>query len=348
MKRIVAILLCFVMLFAFAGCGEDEKTDGKKESGRILFNNVKFDKYVKLGDYKNLTVDTTSKEYTEFYNSILKSDVEDNDFYGTKATGKIENGDIANIDYVGKKDGVAFQGGTASGQDLTIGSGTFIPGFEEGLIGVEIGSTVDLNLKFPDNYSNSPDLAGAAVVFTVKVNSAKSPLKSEEYYKKLGFSSVEAYNDDVKKRAVKNYLLNAVLSKVTVSDYPKADLDKLVKTNIELYDNMYKMQYGMDLESLLSASGQTMDSFKKSLTDSYVKPMMKEQMAFYNILDNEGLKVTSAEVNEKIDELFKEYNTAESQMTKEKFVNSVGKYYFETLVVSEKVSDYLYKNAEIK
>ena len=83
----------------------------------------------------------------------------------------VESGDIVNIDYVGKVDGQEFNGGSATGYHLTIGSGTFIDGFEDGLIGKNVGETVDLNLKFPDNYTNNTDLAGKDVVFTVTVNS---------------------------------------------------------------------------------------------------------------------------------------------------------------------------------
>ena len=81
-------------------------------------------------------------------------------------------GDTANIDYSGTKDGVAFDGGTAEGYDLKLGSGTFIDGFEDGVIGMNVGDEKDLNLKFPDNYG-SADLAGQEVVFHVKLNQLK-------------------------------------------------------------------------------------------------------------------------------------------------------------------------------
>jgi len=350
MKRIVAILLCLIMLFAFAGCGEDEKTDDKKESGRILYNNVKLDKYVKLGDYKKITVDTSTEDFKKIYDSMLESDVKNNDFYVKKTEGTIAKGDNVNMDYSGKKDGIAFDGGTAKDQFLVIGSGQFIPGFEDGLIGVEIGSTVDLNLKFPDNYSNSPELAGAAVVFTVKVNYVKTEeaLSPDVYYKQLGFASADAYYSDVKKRAVEDYLLTKVLEDASVSDYPKAELEKLVKISIEQNEYTYKMQYGMDIETLLSYSGQTMEEFEKNITENYVKPLMKEQMVLYSILDKQNLKVTSAEVDKRIDEKLDDYKKSGTTVTKEQLISVLGEFYFESLIVSEKVSDYLCKNAEIK
>ena len=142
--------------------------------------------------------------------------------------------------------------------------------------------------------------------------------------------------------------MRLALSSVKVNDYPKADLDKLVELNVEQNDYMCRMQYGMDLKSVLSASGQTMDVFKKNLSESYVKPMMKEQMAYYNILDNENLKVTSADVDKRIEEMIEEYKNAGTNVTREQVVTLLGEYYFEALVISEKVADYLSTKATIK
>ena len=130
-------------------------------------------KYIDLGEYKGIEVDTSSDGFGVYYDNQISSDVANYDLYVRKTEGRVEDGDTANIDYVGKKDGVAFDGGTADGYDLVIGSGSFIDGFEDGLIGAEIGSTVDLNLEFPDDYQ-SEELAGKAVVFTVTVNYVKT------------------------------------------------------------------------------------------------------------------------------------------------------------------------------
>ena len=178
-----------MLTLGLTGCGEKD---------RILYKSVNLNKFVELADYKNIKVDTTSDECKKVYDSVVAADVEDLDLYVQKTEGKVAKGDTANIDYGGKKDGVAFEGGTAKGHDLEIGSNSFIDGFEEGLIGVEIGSTVDLNLTFPENYQ-STDLAGKDVVFTVKVNyvKTKEAQKPEEYFGKMGFKTVEEYNKDV-------------------------------------------------------------------------------------------------------------------------------------------------------
>src|SRR5665648_744326 len=116
-------------------------------------------------------------------------------------TGKIENGDIANIDFEGKLDGVAFEGGTSKAYDLNVGAGQFIPGFEEGLIGVETGKTVDVNVTFPKDYA-SKELAGKPVVFTVKVNSISRPVTPEynlDFVKANSkFTTIEEYEAGIK------------------------------------------------------------------------------------------------------------------------------------------------------
>ena len=182
MKRLICFLMVTATVLGLAGCG--------KKAKRQLYND-KLSKYITLADYKGLKVDTKSDEFKKYYDNMISSDVSSNNLYVKKTEGTVANGDTANIDYTGKKDGVAFDGGTAEGYDLKIGSNSFIDGFESGLIGKKIGDTVDLNLKFPENY-NSAELAGKAVVFTVKINYVKTEeeRKPEDYYSELGFKSI--------------------------------------------------------------------------------------------------------------------------------------------------------------
>lgn len=143
----------------------------KVTEGRVYAKDMDLDKYVTLKDYQNFRVERDPVEIDEEEVELILKDAYHNYFpadQGIKDRA-VENGDTVNIDYVGKKDGVAFDGGTAQGAPLTIGSNSFIDGFEEGLIGVMPGETVDLNLTFPEQY-HSEELAGQAVVFTVTVN----------------------------------------------------------------------------------------------------------------------------------------------------------------------------------
>ena len=176
LTRLVVLLLVALMATGFAAC-EEEKTDSNKEAVKKtetkeatrLSYNYKLDDYVELPKNMSIEIDPKGEEYQTVYSEFKQSDVINNNLYVRITEGKLKKGDVANINYVGKLNGVAFQGGSANDYDLELGSNAFIPGFEDGLIGAEIGKTVDLNLTFPKDYGNT-ELAGKAVVFTVKVN----------------------------------------------------------------------------------------------------------------------------------------------------------------------------------
>lgn len=337
MKRIICCLLAALTVFGLAGCG--------KKAKRQLYNG-KLSKYITLADYKGLKVDTKSDEFKEYYNNVISSDVSSNDLYVKKTEGTVANGDTANIDYTGKKDGVAFDGGTAEGYDLKIGSNSFIEGFETGLIGKKIGDTVDLNLTFPENY-NSAELAGKAVVFTVKINYVKTEeeRKPEDYYSELGFKSLDKYTADVTERAVKNYLLDKVKSGSKIKEYPQTEIDTMYGSYKNMVEQNLKSSYGVDFATYLTSNNMTEESFKEDLVKNQIKPAMDEQMVAYSILDNEKLGLKDEEVNKKIDETVKSINN--SQVTAETVKKYYGEYYFEYVAVSEKVADYLYENAKI-
>ena len=335
MKRIISVMLAVLTLALLVGCG--------KNDARILYND-KLSKYVELGDYKNIPVDTNSDTFKEFYDEVISSDIYSNDLYVRKTEGEVADGDTANIDYEGKKDGVAFDGGTAKGYDLKIGSGSFIEGFESGLIGKKIGDTVDLNLTFPEDYQ-STDLAGKAVVFTVKINYVKTDeeRKPEDYYKELDFDTLDAYEADVTERAVKNYLLDTLKANSEIKNYPEKDTETIYTTYKKMVDKNIQSQYGIDLATYLSYNNQTEDDFKASITDEQIKPVMDEQMVLYAVLDKEKLGVTDEEIQAQLDETVKGYSGVSENEIKEFY----GDFYFEYLAVNEKALDYLYKNADI-
>lgn len=190
-KKIVALGLCVVLALSATACGKDDKKkassgnvgkentststekEDKPENHVANMSGTEYKGKVVLPDYKSLTIAESLVKVDE---EILKKVdlnvlmAEIADFKNVKKNeGTIKEYDVVNIDYVGKINGATFEGGSAEGYNLGIGSGTFIDGFEEGLVGVETGKTVDLSLKFPDDYQSS-DLAGKEVVFTVTVN----------------------------------------------------------------------------------------------------------------------------------------------------------------------------------
>ncbi len=180
-KRILALGLCIVMAFSATACGKSsisgKKSDnvGKVTNAKADMKGTNYKSSVILPDYKNLTIGESAAAVPE--ENLKKIDclliTSGNYNVDTKNIGQkqgtVSEYDIVNIDYTGTKDGVAFDGGTGSNYNLGIGTGAFIDGFEEGLIGVETGQTVDLSLTFPEDYQNT-ELAGQAVVFKVTVN----------------------------------------------------------------------------------------------------------------------------------------------------------------------------------
>lgn len=341
MKRFLSLtLVIFSLLTLLTACGKNKT---------ILFSSVDFDKALTLAEYKGITLDTSSDEYGEFYDNVIVSDIKNNSLYIEKTEGTVSEGDIANIDYVGKKDGVAFEGGTAEGYDLEIGSNSFIEGFESGLIGAEIGKTIDLNLTFPEDYGNE-ELNGADVVFTVTVNSVQTTdgVEPKDIYEDLGYKTLKEYENDVKERATENYFLNLVRSKSEIKEYPDEDV-KTLKTQIkDALNNNFTSYYGMSLESYLTQNGMTMIDFENNLLNSQIKPLIEETMPLYAILDKEGVKITDEDLETKLQELVKEYKNSGTSVDAETIKKSVGEYSIENLAVQEKALEIIKENAKIK
>ena len=222
--------------------------------------------YVTLGIYKGLSV--VQEPVTVTDEEIEQEILSNVDAAGLnhRTEGKVKEGDIANIDFVGKLDGEAFAGGTADGYDLEIGSHSFIEGFEEGLVGVAIGDTVDLDLTFPEDYGNE-ELAGQETVFTVTVNYIKeTPEITDDLIAQLSdgvYTTVDGYRDYIREQlvsekeqeqenAVDTELFTQLYNTCTINDYPQELLDYSVNSTTEYYKNMAE-QYGMELADFLQS-----------------------------------------------------------------------------------------------
>ncbi|MEG2283867.1 MAG: FKBP-type peptidyl-prolyl cis-trans isomerase, partial [Bacilli bacterium] len=189
-KIIVSLAMALVVVFTLTSCGAP-------------YSGIKIEDYVKVADYKGLekekiSVKVTDKEVTDEINSRLEAVTKT-----VKVTkGTVKDNDVILIDYVGTIDGKEFKGGSANDHSLTIGSGEFIDGFESGLVGVKVGTSKTLKLKFPKNY-NSKELAGKDVTFKVKVKSKdvqKKPELNEDFIKENSKKSktVAKYKEEVK------------------------------------------------------------------------------------------------------------------------------------------------------
>ena len=279
--------------------------------------------YLTIDDdaYKNLTIQVpAARKVTE---EEIDADITDSFYYLEdyddliikKTEGTIQEGDTVNIDYVGTKDGEAFEGGTAEGYDLEIGSGSFIPGFEEGLVGKEIGSTVDLNLTFPEDYGVE-DLNGADVVFTVTINYVvELPEITDEIAQKLSddeYKTVDEYResiraelqtnyDDEYKETVSNALLNKLLETYPVSEYPQANVDYNVNMIVSQYITPYASMYGMsDAEFVEAAYGMEYDVFVETELVPYAKQTVAQEIILGVIAEKEGITMTDEELEERL------------------------------------------------
>ncbi len=344
-KRIGAFLLAGAMLLSMTGCGNNKAKE--------------YSKYVELGEYKGIEytrpeVAVTEDEVQAQIDSFLTQNTESEEITDRA----VQDGDVVNIDYVGTMDGVAFDGGTAEGQSLTIGSNSFIDGFESGLIGHEIGEKVSLDLQFPDPYDNSPDLAGKDVTFEVTINSISvetTPELTDAFVKEnTDYDTVAAYKESVKEdlqtqaesnaeSTIKSDVFNKVVASCTINGYDEAEVKKLVDEEFEGFKETAATYeaYGYSYEDVLNANGyETEEALLEGITE-YVKNYMSQKMVVYMIADKEDLKVTSEET----DKFVQEYMTALQVETEEEVYEYFGDETIELQLLSEKVIEFLVENA---
>lgn len=350
MKKISALALLLAVLMLFAGCSP--KTYQKADP----------DKYVTLGQYKGLTytpVSTTVSDYQlqAAINNELKNSgyvTYQNDINLTEGT--VQLGDTINLDYKGLKDGVAFEGGTASGQSLTIGSGQFIDGFEEGLEGKAIGSELKLNLTFPENYSNAA-VAGAAVVFEVKINAVTSRATYQELTDELAAllnkdvktaaefkEAIKKELEDSKKAAAINTIKNALwiqaVDNATVKKLPK----KLLEDAKELYNRQFKAKATQNghsgVKEFVTSSGLTMKQYDEILL-SYAEPYVKVRLVGLAIAKAEGYEPTAEELRETAEQ----YAAAKGYADVDKCLSIVGEDEIRNLCILDHVFNIILENS---
>ena len=309
-KKLVSMLMVLGIMALSVGCNNTKKVERDYDITTC----------VTLGDYKELTK-TVAKATEEEINVAIQNDLESAGTPEQITEGIVAMGDTVNIDYVGKKDGVAFDGGTAQGYDLEIGSGNFIDGFEDGLVGVGVGDTVDLNLTFPEEY-HSEDLAGKAVVFTVTVNYINGDVVAptiEEYVAANNYESVDAYKNVVAEEINTSNATDAeqevwatAVGNATINEYPQSEIDKAI-SNMKEYYTQLAAAWGTDLNGLLSQMGSSEETFEEDMIE-YAELAVAEKLVAIAIAEKENITVSNDEYNAKIDEYLEMY---EAYSTKE-------------------------------
>lgn len=275
------------------------------------------DKYVtKLGAYKGVEVtvepkdEVTDTSVQEYIDQARESKVT-----YEEVDREVQDGDQVNIDYVGKKDGEAFDGGSSGegGYDLTIGSHSFIDGFEEGLIGAKKGETLDLDITFPQNYT-ATDLAGHAVVFTVTVNTVKEavlPELNDEYVAGLNLedcATVEEYKEYVRNllqeqadylydQSVQNSAFEVICKESEIEGIDQELVDEYYNQSLSQADQ-YASYYGTDRESFVTQSlGMTMEEFETSARER-AEESAKQELVINAIAKKEKIKIKKSEVTD--------------------------------------------------
>ncbi len=309
---------------------------------------------VEMGEYKGLDYTVADSEVSDDeLNAELDrmrkqyADMEVKD-------GEAADGDTVNINYEGFRDGVAFEGGKAENYNLTLGSHSFIPGFEEGLVGVKAGEDKELNLTFPEDYYHE-DLRGASVVFKVHVNEVKHevlPELDDDFAKDVNAPGVENVED--LKKLVKDRLASSKKSKAEDEaeeklidqliaaekvDLPEVMIDNEVEDMVSNRENYFKQQ-GLTLDMYLKYTGSDLDAFKKSLRPD-AERTVRMRLALEKIAELEKLEPTDEDYE-------KEYkNIADAyQMDIDTVKKLVDKSYITEGLRSQLAMDFVKKNAK--
>lgn len=366
-KKLVVLLAAVCAVAMLGGCGSDKKNDkksDKKESKSTASIDYNASDYVTLGDYLGMQVALDSNY--EVTDDDVKSKIETliASYPAYEDTDKItvENGDFVNIDYEGLKDGVAFDGGTAKGTVLEIGSNKFIDGFESGLIGANVGDTVSLNLTFPENYQ-STELAGQAVVFNVTIN--KIVTKQDINYDNItdqyvadnfsgqGYETVQALKDGVKEQLTKSNestketdTQSAILEKLqevcTVNSLPDGVLDQRVKEYKDEMEKTLQDKYNMSVEDYLSSMNETQEQFDTEVND-YMQKNLEVELILTAIADKEGIEVDEDGYKEYINNIISNGNYADENALMDEY----GEDYVKNIYRNNKAMDLITEKAVV-
>ena len=377
-KRAIMISMLLVMALSVTGCSqktatkdkdtkteETAKTDDAEETESDntedtsedtpttaeLMAGIDVEKCVTLGDYKGVTVEKTIQSVTD---EDVQNEI-DNALanYPVEVDQAAKEGDTVNIDYVGKIDGEEFDGGSDQGADLKLGSGKFIDGFEDGLIGARKGETRTLNLTFPEDCTQ--DLAGKAVEFTVTVNAVKEPLSEptdqwvadniEGYdniadYKAGIRSEQEESNEQTAENQVRYAAWTQVIDDCTINEYPET----LVEVGKKLYEQQvetYAKYAGMELDAYIESSGLTQEEYQSNM-EEYGKNVAAQALVCQAICDKEGFAIGDDDYQKALQDMLTEYGCTEDEL-----IQTYGQDNVEQSIMLNRVSNLILENANV-
>ena len=311
---------------------------------------------VTLGEYKGVEV---KKEHTLVTEDDVNAEIEKE---RNKQAAEVSvddravaEGDTVNLDYSGSVDGVKFAGGTAEGQTLKIGSHTFIPGFEEQMVGMNIGEEKDLNVTFPTEY-HAPDLAGKEAVFHVKVNSiteTQLPALDDDFAKDISeFDTLDAYKADVRAKLEaqaaerdNNAFTNAVIEKVMANatvEIPDAMVERQIDSMVRNFEARLAQQ-GLKLADFMKYTGQDEKSFRNQYRDQAEKSV-RANLVLEAVENIEKFEATEEEIDAEIEKFAKQIGQNVEDLKKN--LTEGDREYFKADVIRDKAVKFLCDNAK--
>lgn len=272
---------------------------------------------MKIANYKGLNigrvgyVPVTEEEVNKEIDALLQSKIST-----VEKEGKSSLGDIVTIDFEGFLDGVPFEGGKGEKYDLELGSNSFIPGFEDALVGYEKGANVDVNVKFPEEY-HAKNLAGKPVVFKCFIHAVKEKKEAvldDNLAKEFGIPTAQELLVELerqmnlkKKNEADNEYLEKLVKKILADsdvETPEAEVKARIDEMVGYYENNIA-QYGMDFDSYLKMANKTLEQFRDELTDEAIESV-KGDVLFNEIAKLENISVSDEELDKEI-QLYKNY-----------------------------------------
>ncbi|NLC42681.1 MAG: trigger factor [Clostridiales bacterium] len=322
----------------------------------ILSAEVDVKPEVELGQYKGIEVEKVEVDVTEDeVDHQLEHLQEDNARWISIEDRSVQNGDMVILDYEGSVDGVAFDGGTAEQQTLEIGSGSFIPGFEEQLVGMNLEEERDINVSFPEEY-HAEELKGKEAVFHVKIHEIKEkelPELDDDFAQDVSeFSTLDEYKADLMSKLqesaeqnAKNQMENQLISKIT--DNANVDIpDVMLEDEIDnmLRDMEMQMRYsGMNLQSYLQMTNTSMEDLRAEYKDSAYN-RVKTQLVLEAITKAEEINVSDEDREAEYQNLAKQYKQEVDEIKKTFSANAA---YMDNSILTQKTIDMLMESVEL-
>lgn len=371
LRLISLMLVCLITLaVSLCSCGDSNgKTTDPQNTGDTTASDttggdsvVRYDydltPYVTLGQYMgieyvpNAIAEVTETDIQNRIDEVLAANVTSEEVTSRGA----QMGDTVTVDYVGKISGIAFEGGTASDQTFVLGEATLIEGFQEGLVGVKTGESVELNLTFPDPYETNPDYAGKDCVFTITMTKIEqsimpelndafvatvSDCKTVDEYRQSIADEIKSEREDTERVNKVNTVWASVQDKATVISCPQVELDRYINETLENMQE-YAEGYNMTVEDFLTQYyGKTLDDFKTECAEMATM-YVEEELVLNAVIHAENITVSEEKYQEGLAGYAERYGT-----TPEEMESQYGRDAIEQSVLWDTTLEYLADNAKI-